>query len=161
GEVMPFLERRIAELSSTVRIAEDRGRRADPYRRAALEDAEELQDRIARGEERLIEASLYLTVWADGAEELEAASQRLGALLGSRLLSSRRLLFQMEPGLVSSLPIGLDRAGPRRSLSTSALAASFPFVGSDLTQPRGLLYGINPEVRSPVLLDRFSLENHN
>ena len=159
--VMPFLERRIAELSSTVRLAEHRGRRADPYRRAALEDAEELQDRIARGEERLIEAGLYMTVWSDRDEGLEGACQRLEALLGSQLIHSRRLLFQMEPGLVSSLPLGLDRVGLRRSLSTSALAATFPFTGNDLSQGRGLLYGVNPEVRSPVLLDRFRLENHN
>jgi hypothetical protein len=159
--VMPFLERRIAELSSTVRLAEDRGRRPDPYRRAALEDAEELQDRIARGEERLIEAGLYLTVWSDCDEGLEGACQRMEALLGSQLIHSRRLLFQMEPALVSSLPLGLDRVGLRRSLSTSALAATFPFTGSDLSSGRGLLYGVNPEVRSPVLLDRFRLENHN
>jgi hypothetical protein len=159
--VMPFLERRIAELSSTVRLAEDGGGRADPYRRAALEDAEELQDRIARGEERLIEASLYLTVWAERDEGLESATRRIEALLGSQLIQSRRLLFQMEPGLVSTLPLGLDRVGLRRSLNTSALAATFPFTGNDLNQSRGLLYGINPEVRSPVLLDRFQLENHN
>ncbi|HEX6548379.1 MAG TPA: hypothetical protein VF134_06535, partial [Candidatus Dormibacteraeota bacterium] len=63
--VMSFLERRVAELSSTVRLAEEAGRRADPFRRAALEDVEELQDRLARGEERLFEASLYLAIWAD------------------------------------------------------------------------------------------------
>jgi TraG P-loop domain/Helicase HerA, central domain len=159
--VMPFLERRIAELSSTVRLTEERGRRADPYRRAALEDAEELQDRIARGEERLIEAGLYLTVWADRDEGLEGACQRIEALLGSQLIHSRRLLFQMEPGLITTLPVGVDRVGLRRSLSTSALAATFPFTGNDLSQGCGLLYGINPEVRSPVLLDRFRLENHN
>src|SRR5439155_9381603 len=49
---MAFLARRIAELSSTVRAAEQRGGRPDPYRRAALDDALELQDGIAQGSER-------------------------------------------------------------------------------------------------------------
>ena len=160
-EVMRFLERRIAELGSTVRIAEERGRRADPYRRAALEDAERLQDDIARGSERLFDASLYLTVWSDTDAGLEADTRRVEALLGSQLIQSRRALFQAGPGLVSSLPLGLDQMGLRRSLSTSALAATFPFTGNDLSQRRGLLYGVNPEVRSPVLVDRFALENHN
>src|SRR4029077_14609290 len=44
--VMAFLDRRIAELSSTVSLTERHGGRADPYRRAALRDALELQDRI-------------------------------------------------------------------------------------------------------------------
>ena len=159
--VMSFLERRVAELASTVRLAEEAGRRADPYRRAALEDAEELQDRLARGEERLFEAGLYVTVWAGNNSELEAGTRRLEGLLGARMLHSRRLLFQMAPGLLSTLALGQDRVGLQRSLSTSALAATFPFTGNDLTENRGLLYGINPTTRSPVVLDRFGLENHN
>jgi hypothetical protein len=159
--VMSFLERRVAELSSTVRLAEEAGRRADPFRRAALEDVEELQDRLARGEERLFDASLYLAVWADDEGELDASTQRLEGLLGARMLHSRRVLFQMEPGLISALPLGLDRVGLRRSLSTTALAATFPFTGNDLFENRGLLYGLNPASRSPVVLDRFALENHN
>ena len=159
--VMRFLERRIAELSSTVRIAEEAGKRPDVYRRAALEDATELQERLARGEERLFDASLYLTAWADNPDELESSVKQLEALLGSMLVHSRRLCFQVEPGLISSLPLGLDRVGLRRSLPTSVLAATFPFSGNDLSAPRGLFYGINPAAKSPVLLDRFQLENHN
>src|SRR5207244_1463301 len=49
----------------------------------------------------------------------------------------------------------------RRVLSTSALAATFPFSGTDLPAGAGLLYGINTQTRSPVVLDRFALENHN
>lgn len=159
--VMSFLERRVAELSSTVRLAEESGRRADPFRRAALEDVEELQDRLARGEERLFEASLYVALWAEDQSDLDSSTQRLEGLLGARMIHSRRLLFQMEPGLLSALPLGLDRVGLRRSLSTSALAATFPFTGNDLSESRGLLYGLNPTTRSPVVLDRFGLENHN
>ena len=159
--VMSFLERRLAELSSTVRVAEEQGRRVDPYRRAALEDAQELQDGLARGEERLFDVSLYLTAWADERQRLESLIGRVEAALGSQLIHSRRLLFQMEPALICSLPLALDRVGLSRSLSTSALAATFPFTGNDLRSDGGLLYGVNPTARTPVILDRFALENHN
>ncbi len=159
--VMAFLERRVAELSSTVRLTERHGGRADPYRRAALQDALELQDRIAQGSERLFDASLLLTLWAQGADELDSATRRMEALLGARLIHTRRLLFQMRQGLVSSLPLGLEQVGVRRVLSTTALSATFPFTGSDLPARSGLLYGINTATRSPVVLDRFALENHN
>ncbi len=159
--VMSFLERRISELSSTVHLSEDHGGRADPYRRAALHDAVELQDRIAQGSERLFDVSLYLTVWADEADDLDAATRRLEALFGSRLIHTRRLLFQMRPGLVSTMPIGIDAVGVRRVLSTTALSATFPFAGGDLPTGSGLLYGVNTATRSPVIVDRFALENHN
>jgi len=161
ASVMSFLERRIAELSSTVRVAEEHGGRSDPYRRVALQDALELQDRLAQGSERLFDVSLYFTSWARTSDELEAATTRLEALLGARLIHTRRLMFQMRPALLSTLPLGLDRIATRRALSTTALSATFPFTGSDLRARSGLLYGINTATRSPVVVDRFALENHN
>jgi Helicase HerA, central domain/TraG P-loop domain len=159
--VMAFLERRIAELSSTVSLSERHGGRADPYRRAALRDALELQDRIAQGSERLFDASLYLTVWAAGTDALERATGRIEALLGARLIHTRRLFYQMRAGLIATLPLCYDRVRVRRVLSTTALSATFPFTGSDLSTRDGLLYGVNTATRSPVVLDRFALENHN
>lgn len=159
--VMHFLERRIAELSSTVRLAEERGARPDAYRQVALQDAVELQERIAQGSERLFDVSLYLVPWASDDDALDAATRRVEALLGSRLIHTRRLLFQMRAGVLSALPLGLDAVRLRRVLPTSAVAATFPFDGSDLPARSGLLYGINAASRSPVVLDRFALENHN
>ena len=159
--MMAFLNRRIAELSSTIQIAGDQGRHPDAYRQAALEDATELQQRLARGEERLFEVALYATVWADDPQALEAATKRVEALLGSILVQSRQLLFRMEPGFISTLPLGIDRVRLVRILPTSVLSATFPFSGNDLNASGGLLYGLNSAAKSPVLLDRFDLQNHN
>jgi hypothetical protein len=159
--VMAFLERRVAELSSTVRLMEQSGGRGDPYRRAALQDALELQDRVAQGTERLFDVGLYFTLWARSPGELDAATLRLEALLGTRIMQTHRLLFQMRGGLLSSLPLGIEPVAVRRVLSTGALSASFPFTGTDLAARAGLLYGVNAATRSPVFLDRFALENHN
>jgi conjugal transfer ATP-binding protein TraC len=158
---MAFLERRIAELSSTLRVSEEHGSRTDPYRRVALSDALELRDRLAQGSERLFDTTLCFTVWASNPDELDTMTRGLEAHLGTRLVHTRRLLFQMRPGLVTALPLGRNELGTRRVLSTTALAASFPFTGSDLRARSGLLYGINAATRSPVVLDRFALENHN
>ena len=159
--VMAFLERRVAELSSTVRLMEQSGSRGDPYRRAALQDALELQDRVAQGTERLFDVGLYFTLWARSPGELDQTTLRLEALLGTRIMQTHRLLFQMRGGLLASLPLGLEPVAVRRVLSTGALAASFPFTGSDIAARAGLLYGVNAATRSPVFLDRFALENHN
>ena len=159
--VMSFLERRIGELSSTLRIIDERGGRPDPLRRAALHDAIELQDRIADGSERLFDVALYVTVWADNSHDLDEATVRVETLLGTRLIHTRRLLLQMRSGLVSSMPLGVDHVRLGRVLSTSALSATFPFTGSDLPTSSGLLYGVNTATRSAVVLDRFTLENHN
>ena len=159
--VMAFLGRRIAELSSTLRIIDEKGGRPDPLRRAALKDAIDLQDRIADGSERLFDVALYLAVWTDSAYDLDDVTGRVEALLGTRMIHTRRLMLRMRQGLVSSMPVGLDQVRLHRVLSTSALAATFPFTGTDLPARSGLLYGVNPATRSAVVLDRFALENHN
>jgi len=159
--VMSFLERRVGELSSTLRLSDERGGRPDPYRRAALHDAVELQDRIADGSERLFDVAIYIALWADSLDDLDSATDRLEAILGTRMVQTRRLLFQMRPALVSSMPLALDQVRLRRLLSTTALSATFPFTGNDLPTGGGLLYGVNTETRSPVTVDRFALENHN
>ena len=156
-----FLERRVAELSSTIRASEERGARTDAYRRIALTDALELRDQLAQGSARLFDTTLAFTLWADDAPELEARTRGLEALLGARLVHTRRLLFRMCDGLRTTLPLGRTEAAPSRVLSTAALAASFPFAGSDARGRSGLLYGVNRTTKSPVVLDRFSLENHN
>lgn len=158
---MQFLERRIAELSSTIRVSEERGSRSDPYRRAALTDALALRDQLAQGSERLFDTTVVLTVWADDAEQLASRTDALEALLGTRLVHTRRLRFEMRAGLVTTQPLGMPSVRVARLLSTSALAATFPFSGSDLRGRAGLLYGVNPTTQGAVVLDRFALENHN
>ena len=158
---MGFLERRIAELSSTVRVSEERGARIDPYRRVALSDALALRDELAQGSQRLFDATLSFTLWAESADELEARTRSIEALLGTRLIHTRRLFFQMRDGLLATLPLGDAKVATSRVLSTAALAASFPFSGNDVRSRTGLLYGINASTKSAVVLDRFSLENHN
>ena len=148
--VMSFLSRRIGELSSTLRLIDEKGGRPDPLRRAALKDAIELQDRIADGSERLFDVSLYLTVWADNTYDLDDATGHVETLLGTRMIHSRRLMLRMRQGLVSSMPVGVDQVRLHRVLSTSALAATFPFTGTDLPGRSGLLYGVNPATRNAV-----------
>ena len=46
-------------------------------------------------------------------------------------------------------------------MNSSPIASSFPFISSELTSDRGILYGINRHNNSLILFDRFSLQNAN
>jgi type IV secretory pathway VirB4 component len=46
-------------------------------------------------------------------------------------------------------------------MNSSPIAASFPFISSDLTSDDGILYGVNRHNNSLILFDRFSLQNAN
>src|SRR5437899_527135 len=74
----------------------------------------------------------------------------------ARTIAVSRYPSRLRPGWPDALQLAV-----RRVLSTAALCATFPFTGTDLPARAGLLYGVNTATRSPVVLDRFALENHN
>ena len=46
-------------------------------------------------------------------------------------------------------------------MDTTALSTTFPFTSSELSDNKGILYGVNAHNESLVIFDRFSLENAN
>jgi len=55
----------------------------------------------------------------------------------------------------------MDQLQIRRNMNTGAISTSFPFTSADLTDGKGVLYGINMHNNGLVIFDRFSLENAN
>lgn len=74
----------------------------------------------------------------------------------------KRLDFQQEQGLMSSLPIGLNQIDIQRGLTTSATAIFVPFTTEELFQGgEALYYGINAISNNMIMADRKQLKNPN
>jgi type IV secretory pathway VirB4 component len=158
------LRRQRARLESTTRLDASRGRLPDPQLAAAAEDAQELAGRLARGEGRLFQVGLYVTIHAPSAQELDDEVARVRGLLASLLVDAHPTTFRAWQGWVSTLPVGLDRLRLRRTMDTRAAAASFPFASADLPLPPdggGVLLGTNPATRGLVGWDRWAQPNYN
>ena len=159
--IMKMLRKKVAELRSSIRMLEQRGIVRDPTLEAALQDAEELRDLLARGQEKLFQFGMYITVYADDEEHLKKIQTDLESLLGGKLVLTKPAMFQMEHAWASTLPICVDEIEINRNMNTSPLAASFPFSSSDFTDDHGILYGINRHNDSLIIFDRFDLPNAN
>ncbi|MBT5148663.1 MAG: DUF87 domain-containing protein [Candidatus Peribacter sp.] len=159
--IMKMLRKKVAEMRSSIRILEQRGIVRDPSLEAALQDAEELRDLLARGREKLYQFGMYVTVYADDEQKLKKLQTDVESLLGGKLVLSKPAFFQMEHGWLSTLPLAIDELEINRNMNTSPLATSFPFSSSDLTDDHGILYGINRHNDSLVIFDRFDLPNAN
>ncbi len=159
--IMRMLRRKVAELRSSIRMLEQRGIVRDPTLEAALQDAEELRDLLARGREKLFQLGMYITLYADDEEKLKKLQTDIESILGGRLVLTKPAYLQMEHGWNSTLPLGLDELEISRNMNTSPLATSFPFSSSDLTSDHGILYGINRHNDSLVIFDRFDMPNAN
>ena len=159
--IMKMLKKKVAELRSSIRMLEQRGIVRDPTLEAALQDAEELRDLLARGQEKLFQFGMYITIYAEDEERLKKVQTDIESLLGGKLVLTKPTYFQMEHGWNSTLPLCLDEVEINRNMNTSPLASSFPFSSSDLTSDHGVLYGINRHNESLVIFDRFDLPNAN
>ncbi len=159
--IMKMLRKKVAEMRSSIRILEQRGIVRDPSLEAALQDAEELRDLLARGREKLYQFGMYITIYADDEDKLKKLQTDIESLLGGRLVLSKPAFLQMEHGWMSTVPLCIDELEINRNMNTSPLATSFPFSSSDLTDDHGILYGINRHNDSLVIFDRFDLPNAN
>lgn len=161
GVVLNNLRKKVTQLEASMAANSDRGKTRDPALEAALQDAEELRDQLQVGAERFFRFGLYVTVYADSLDELSFVQHKIETLFGQQLVMSKVASSQQEQGLNSTLPQMVDQLQIRRNMNTGAISTSFPFTSADLTQEKGVLYGINMHNNGLVIFDRFSLENAN
>ncbi|MFD7013514.1 VirB4 family type IV secretion system protein [Streptomyces sp. NPDC059928] len=160
------LKKQRARLESSRRTGFDHGRLDDPDTEAAAQDAAELAYRIARGEGKLFQLGLYMTVYGESEEHLGDEVAQVRAIAESLLISTAPATYRALPGWLATLPFGLDTLKVRRTFDTEALAACIPFASPDLPasdamSPGGVLYGVNTASSSLVLWDRFAQDNYN
>lgn len=155
------LRRQQARLESSRRADASRGQLIDPTIEVAADDAQDLANRLARGEARLFRVGLTITVRARDVASLERDVARLRAVLASLLVDLRPTTFRQIEGWKATLPLGLDEVGISRTFDTQALAATYPFTPSGLAEPDGVLYGRNVSGSGLVFLDRFAQNNYN
>ncbi len=159
--VLENLRKKVSQLEAGLQIDAEKGRVRDPGKQAAIIDAEELRDKLQVGEERFFRFSLYFTLYANSLEELEVIQHKVETILGQQLVYSKPATVQMEQGLNSTIAQFTDQLQVRRNMNTGAISTSFPFTSADLTDDKGILYGINMHNNGLVIFDRYSLENAN
>ena len=159
--ILKQLKKKVGVLESGIIGAAEKGSPRDPLSETALRDMEKLRDDLTQGVEHFFQISLYVTLYAKTLEELDQTSEKLENFFGQTLIYSRRVFYQAEQGFNSTLPMAYDDLQVYINMNSSPAASSFPFVSSDLTSDRGVLYGINRHNNSLILFDRFSLQNAN
>ena len=159
--VMKNLKTKATQLEASMNLNAEKGKVRDPELEAAYEDTEELRDQLQTGAEQFFRFGLYVTIWADSLDEMKFVQQKIETIFGQQMIFSKVANSQQEQGLNSVMPQCMDQLQIRRNMNTGAISTSFPFTSADLTQDKGILYGINMHNNGLVIFDRFSLENAN
>ena len=159
--ILKQLRKKITEVQAELIERQEKGLISDPALETSFSDLETLRKRLITAQERMFKVGLYITICGDTIKEIEEAEVQLRQILESRLIYIKPTTFQQKKGATTVFPYLLDKINITTSMNTSPLSTIFPFVSSDLTSDKGILYGINKYNNSLVLFDRFSLENAN
>ncbi len=153
--------RKVAEVESQILQKSEEGKVRDPMLEQAYQDLESLRDSLTQADEKMFDVGIYITLYGSTVQELDKAESEIRAMFESRSVFLKSALFQQDKAFTSTLPLGKDMIGIHNKLNTSPLSSAFPFLSFDLTQDKGILYGINRHNASLVIFDRFGMENYN
>jgi len=159
--ILKQLKKKVGALQAQLSGDAEKGAPRDPLRETALRDIEQLRDDLTQGVEHFFQFAFYVTLYSKDKEELDRTTEDLENIFGSRLIYTKHVLYQAEQGFNSTMPLGIDELAVSFNMNSSPIAASFPFISSELTSDDGILYGINRHNNSLIIFDRFSLQNAN
>ena len=159
--IMKNLTKKVTQLEASMNINSEKGKVRDPELEAAISDAEDLRDQLQVGAEKFFRYGLYVTIYADSLDELQFVQHKIENILGQQMVFSKVASSQQEQGMNSTMPQCSDQLQIRRNMNTGAISTIFPFTSADLTQEKGILYGVNMHNNGLVIFDRFTLENAN
>ncbi|PIR73279.1 MAG: conjugal transfer protein TraC [Candidatus Moranbacteria bacterium CG10_big_fil_rev_8_21_14_0_10_35_21] len=160
-DILKTLRKSATQVQSQVHIEQEKGLIRDPALETAMQDIEELRDKLQQGTEKFFRYGLYITVYGQTEKELNKSVKAITAILEAQLVYVKPAIFKSEQGFNSSLPLGNDELDVGTSMNSAPLSTTFPFVSSTLSTEEGILYGINRHNNSLIIFDRFKMENAN
>lgn len=161
-ETIARLNHELIKMSADIYSVESKGGIVPPSLRMKLDDTMRVLQLLQGGEEKLFDYSLYVNVRAESLEKLDSLTSKVLATLGQLGLLCKITSLQMHDALPSVLPRAENRLGLTRNMTSSALAACFPFTSSNLqVMENGVVLGVNDLTGIPLVIDLFSLQNSN
>ncbi len=162
AQVMRALKRRRSGYASTRGFNRRQGRSDDPEMDVAQHDVTHLMSKLASGDERVFELSLFVLVRGPDRVTLDERAERVMALLQTIFLDAvaHPTTFEHAQAFRSFLPVGRDELRRTIPLDSTSVASTFPFLSNALMMPGGTFLGLSGN-GEPVLLDPWhpSLEN--
>jgi len=120
-----------------------------------------LKDLQSRNEKMFMLTVLVMGV-AGSKQSLENRVFQMSGIALKHNCTLMRLDYMQEPGLMSSLPLGVNLIPIQRGLTTSGAAVFIPFITREIFQSgEALYYGRNAISGNIIMADRKSLKNPN
>ncbi|MDP2669934.1 MAG: DUF87 domain-containing protein [bacterium] len=154
--IQGMLKRRATQLKAEISTAAQKGITYDADIDVEYHDVENIRQKLATREERYFETSYYITLYEHDDDQLREQGKKLEQKISGYGIRIKPASQRMDEAQIAALPICIDDLAIPRSMVTTSLAGSFPFISGDLIDQTGILYGANLHTGSLVIFDRFA-----
>ncbi len=161
SKVLKDFQKKVAEVQSQIMKREADGMVRDPMLDSAYQSLEQLRDNLQQATEKMFDVGLYITIYASHENDLFKLENQIRSELEGKQIYLKPALFQQEQGFRTTIPAGIDELRVTTKLNSGPLSSFFPFISSELTDNKGILYGVNRQSAGLVIFDRYSMPNYN
>jgi type IV secretory pathway VirB4 component len=161
SNIVRSLEVTIAKIDSTMELQRRSGDTVSSELRVKLEDTQALLNRIVSGEDKIIEASFYITLSAPDIDLLNQRSQEFEIYLRQIGVKARRAVKESIKAYKCCLPLAYDEILDTYTFDTKSLTTLLPLTTEDYSSNSGIVYGTTHDLSHLIMLNRFMMMNPN
>lgn len=127
------------------------------------EDVKSLLKDLQTRDERMFVVSIVFMNFARTVQKLDNTIAQISSIANKHNCKLKRLDHSQEQGLVSMLPLGVNKIEIDRGLTSSSTAVFMPFTTEELfiNSSNSLYYGLNALSHNLIMADRKKLKNPN
>lgn len=127
------------------------------------EDVKSLLKDLQTRDERMFVVTIVFMNFARTVQKLENAIAQISSIANKHNCKIKRLDHAQEQGLISVLPLGVNKLEINRGLTSSSTAVFIPFTTEELfvNSSNSLYYGLNALSHNLIMADRKKLKNPN
>lgn len=127
------------------------------------EDVKSLLKDLQTRDERMFVVSIVFMNFARTVQKLDNSISQISSIANKHNCKIKRLDHTQEQGLISVLPLGVNKIEIDRGLTSSSTAVFMPFTTEELfiNSSNSLYYGLNALSHNLIMADRKKLKNPN
>lgn len=125
------------------------------------DEAAKLMDAIQSRNQKMYFTTITVILFGNDLQELNKITKTLIATSSKYLVSFKKLSYQQEQGIATTIPLALNKLYAQKLLITETASLFIPFTAQELAHKNGFYYGLNAVSRNLIMYNRTHSKNAN
>lgn len=128
------------------------------------QDAKYIRKELQVNNEELYFLYIYINVFTRDIKDLEYLLNKVEGILQSKGMQTKRAFFRQEQSFIATLPLMINpkdiKQSTKRNILTSGIISTYPFISSNIFDPKGVFIGTNLYNQSLIVIDKYDTQKY-